>query len=207
MDAKVFWNIRDWADAVAQMPVQGPLPCRTALVPRERVAHVIRRELIRMGRHRCAHRDALRGNAVCGGGGSSLGRNGLQARGRNSARSSASGPVPVRTETRSFPSRSAAFEAGMGRGLRLHDLRSGGGGLRPSDLSKGSERLRDVAAIWRALRSPPATPGRSSGSHPEAAALLERDPAAWPFQGADLSPPRASASQSPKRGSCAPSRG
>jgi hypothetical protein len=50
MDAKVFWNIRDWADTVAQIPVQGPLPCRTVLVPRERVAHVLRRELIRLGR-------------------------------------------------------------------------------------------------------------------------------------------------------------
>lgn len=32
------------------MPVQGPLPCRTVLVPRERVAHVLRRELIRSKR-------------------------------------------------------------------------------------------------------------------------------------------------------------
>ena len=30
--------------------LRGPLPCRTVLVPRERVAHVLRRELIRMGR-------------------------------------------------------------------------------------------------------------------------------------------------------------
>jgi hypothetical protein len=50
MRAEVFWNIRDWADAVAQMPMQGPLPSRTVLVPRERVAHVFRRELIRSKR-------------------------------------------------------------------------------------------------------------------------------------------------------------
>jgi hypothetical protein len=50
MRARIFWNIRDWARAVAQMPVQGPLPCRTMLVPRERVAHVLRRELIRSKR-------------------------------------------------------------------------------------------------------------------------------------------------------------
>jgi hypothetical protein len=45
-----FWNIRDWSHAVAQLPAQGPLPCRTVLVPRERVAHTLRRELIRSKR-------------------------------------------------------------------------------------------------------------------------------------------------------------
>jgi capsid protein len=31
------------------LPVEGPLPCRTVLIPQERVAHVLRRELIRTG--------------------------------------------------------------------------------------------------------------------------------------------------------------
>jgi hypothetical protein len=43
MDHKIFWNIGDWSSAVAAMPTRGPLPCRTVLVPRERVAHVLRR--------------------------------------------------------------------------------------------------------------------------------------------------------------------
>lgn len=36
---KVFWSTRDWAETVAPMPVEGPLPCRTVLVPRETPSH------------------------------------------------------------------------------------------------------------------------------------------------------------------------
>jgi hypothetical protein len=46
----VFWTTRDWATAIAELPAVGPLPCRTALVPREPVADALRRELIRAGR-------------------------------------------------------------------------------------------------------------------------------------------------------------
>ena len=45
----VFWTTGDWAGAIARLPVDGPLPCRTVLVPRERVAHALRRELLRAG--------------------------------------------------------------------------------------------------------------------------------------------------------------
>jgi hypothetical protein len=45
----VFWSTRDWAEAIAVLPAGGPLPCRTVLVPRERVAHALRRELICAG--------------------------------------------------------------------------------------------------------------------------------------------------------------
>jgi hypothetical protein len=47
MAVKIIWTSRDCAQMVADLPVEGPLPCRTVLVPRERVAHVLRRELIR----------------------------------------------------------------------------------------------------------------------------------------------------------------
>ena len=46
---KVVWTFRDWVDAVAALPVQEPLPCRIVLVRRERVAHSLRRDLIRNG--------------------------------------------------------------------------------------------------------------------------------------------------------------
>ncbi len=51
-----FWSTRDWAQALAALPAGGALPSRTALVPRERVAHSLRRELIRTG-----HAGALAG--------------------------------------------------------------------------------------------------------------------------------------------------
>jgi hypothetical protein len=49
-------STRAWAEAIARLPAPGPLPCRTVLVPRERVAHALRRELIRAG-----HEAALAG--------------------------------------------------------------------------------------------------------------------------------------------------
>ena len=50
MPVTVLWNTRDWSIAIADLPADGPLPCRTALVPRGRVAHALRRELIRIDR-------------------------------------------------------------------------------------------------------------------------------------------------------------
>src|SRR5438093_3077114 len=50
MVTKIFWTSRDWMAAVSELPVRGPLPCRTVLVPRGTVAHGLRRDLIRGGR-------------------------------------------------------------------------------------------------------------------------------------------------------------
>src|SRR2546426_5285000 len=50
MLVKVLWRSRECAATLAGLPVRGPLPCRTVLVPRERVAHALRRDLIRGGR-------------------------------------------------------------------------------------------------------------------------------------------------------------
>jgi hypothetical protein len=46
---KILWNIRDWVDAIAQLPAQGPLATRTVLVHQPQTAHVLRRGLIRAG--------------------------------------------------------------------------------------------------------------------------------------------------------------
>src|SRR4051812_25397889 len=46
----VVWSTNDWAEAIVALAGQGPLPCRTVLVPRERVAHSLRRELVRLKR-------------------------------------------------------------------------------------------------------------------------------------------------------------
>jgi hypothetical protein len=43
-------DTRSWASAVADLPTPGLLPARVVLVPSERVAHSLRRELLRMGR-------------------------------------------------------------------------------------------------------------------------------------------------------------
>src|SRR6478609_5082696 len=51
-DVAASWvrDSRAWARAVVDLPTTGPLPSRTVLVPSERVAHSLRRELLRMGR-------------------------------------------------------------------------------------------------------------------------------------------------------------
>ena len=34
---QVLWDARGWAEAVVGLPAEGPLPCRTVIVPRENV--------------------------------------------------------------------------------------------------------------------------------------------------------------------------
>src|SRR5262249_28059595 len=48
-DVQILWSTREWAAAIAALPVEHPLPSRTVLVPHARVAHALRRELIRGG--------------------------------------------------------------------------------------------------------------------------------------------------------------
>src|SRR5262245_59993458 len=52
----VVWSIAQLAAGITALPTSGPLPCRTVLVPHERLAHALRRELIRTG-----HAQALAG--------------------------------------------------------------------------------------------------------------------------------------------------
>ena len=47
MAVKIIWNSHEWAEALRGLPIEGPLPNRTVLVPRAGIAHVLRRELIR----------------------------------------------------------------------------------------------------------------------------------------------------------------
>ena len=43
---RVLWTTRECAPAIAALPVGGPLPSRTVLLPRERVAHSVRQEML-----------------------------------------------------------------------------------------------------------------------------------------------------------------
>lgn len=46
----VSWDVRSWARAIAAATGEGVLPVRCVLVPNQRVAHSLRRELIQIGR-------------------------------------------------------------------------------------------------------------------------------------------------------------
>lgn len=188
MEVKILWNVRDWAEAVAELPVAGPLPCRTVLVPRERVAHVLRRDLIRSGRS-----DALAGtrflpmlsaavevlradDRTFEPGEEALRRARLTALFRSQLQL---GHFPLDL-LRDRPGWDEAFAR------TISDLE--GAGLRPAHLESAgaSAQLRDVASIWHALDESAGRCWTAQRIFLEAAAALEREPALWPFTGAVL---------------------
>jgi hypothetical protein len=184
MDVKVLWSSRDWAEAVAELPAAGPLPCRTVLVPRERVAHVLRRELIRTQRAdvlagtrflsaRFAALEVLRAAGVP----FESGEEALRK-----ARLRALFQTERRLENfslellRSRPGWDEAFAS------TIADLE--GARLRPDDLeTQGLGRLRDVAAIWRAIDDSAGHSWTIQRTYSEAAAVLGQSAGAWPLQG------------------------
>lgn len=188
MEIKVLWTCRDWAEAVAAMPVQGLLPCRTVLVPRPSVAHVLRRELIRAGRG-----GALAGTRFLA---MPLAAVGVLRAAGVAFRPGEETLRPARLSAlfrtnRSlghFPLELLRTKAGWDEAFSrtVSDLEAAG--LRPEDLESrdGSARVRDVVAIWRALDESAGLSRTPQRILVEAAAALERCPEAWPFQGGTL---------------------
>jgi hypothetical protein len=182
----VLWSSREWADAIAALPVESPLPSRTVLVPYERVAHSLRRELIRAG-----HAAALAGTRF------------LSPAAAAIAVLEAAGVEFTPGEEALRPARLLAF---FRRGLPLQhfarellatnpgwddafartigDLEATG--LRPADLEAGTAPLRDVAAVWRATDDSAARSWTVARIFVEATAVLRQQPTLWPFAGGTL---------------------
>lgn len=176
------------AEAVAALPAEGPLPARTVLVPSERHAHQLRRALSRAGAP-----GALAGTRLVGP--TTAAREVLERAGV----AFSPGEEALR------PARLAAlFREGLAlERFDLALLRSTLGwdeafadaireleaaGLGPADLPRDDPHARDLAAVWSRVA---AGAGESLGAaaiHLRAAAILERDPGAWPFAGATLAP-------------------
>jgi len=175
-----------WADAIAALPAAGPLPSRTVLVPSERHAHALRRTLSRTGRA-----PALAGTRFLGPLTAAMEVLGTAG-------------VPFTPgEDALRPARLLAlfredlglehFDAELLRSTRgwdgafaaaIADLEAAG--LGPEDLPRNAAPARDLARLWSRAA---ADAGASLGSARilrEAAALLARDPRAWPFQGPAL---------------------
>ena len=141
----------DWAEAVAALPAAGPLPLRTALVPSERHAHVLRRALLRSGR-----RPSLAGTRLVGP--LTLAREILAEAGRD-LRPGEEALRPARLLAlfeedlplrhfplellRRTPGWPEAFAAAIG------DLE--GAGLRPDRLPAGPAAFGDLALLWSRL--------------------------------------------------------
>lgn len=162
----------DWADAVAALPAEGPLPLRTALVPGERHAHVLRRALVSLGRG-----PALLGTRFVGP--LTLALEVVRRAGRDLvAGEEALRPARLLAffgedlplehfdvhMLRRTPGWPEAFAAAIG------DLE--GAGLSPEDLPAGTPAWRDVALLWRRLDAGAGRSRTAARLYLESAALL-----------------------------------
>lgn len=177
----VLWSTTDWARAVADLPVEGPLSDATVIVPNERVAHALRRELLRLG---CADRlagarfvspfTAARETLEVAGVAFSTGEETLR-------------PLRIRDFLRRDP------ELRYFRPERLRDMpgwdeafaRAIGemeaAGWTPGDLlHAGDPRAADLGTIWRAIDSDAGSSWTADRVLREATARL---PGAWPLRG------------------------
>lgn len=195
MSTLVFRDTRAWAEAIAALPAPGPLPARTVLVPRERVAHSLRRELLRAG-----HAPALAGTlfvpvfaaaaAVLAAGGVSFTPGEEALRPARLLVLFGDGRLPLRHFTlallRGRPGWDHAFARAIGdleeTGLRPEDLDIIASGSSPGEAT----RLADVATVWRAADASADRSWTRERIYLEAAGLLERRPETWPFDGPTL---------------------
>ena len=185
MDIRTLWGISDWVAAILTLPADKPLACRTVLVPRERVAHSIRRELLRMGRV-----DALAGTRFVP----------FLAAATEVLREAGTQFTATEGELRSTRLRVLVHRGLPLRYFSPELLRSApgwdaalthtisdleGAGLRPEDLPRSPKepRWQDIATVWRALEDSAGNSWTPSRTFIEAAALLERAPQCWPFEG------------------------
>lgn len=182
-----FWGARDWAEAIARLPASGALPRRTVLVPREAVAHSLRRELVRQGRGAAlagtrfipslvAATDVLHTAGV----GFRPGEEALRPVRLAGLFRSGLALEHFRLDLlRSRPGWDAAFAR------TIADLEAGG--LRPEALlGDAAAQLRDIGAIWRAMDEAAGSSWTVARIYAEAARLLEQRPEWWPHAGAAL---------------------
>lgn len=188
---RVAWSTTDWANTIAELPADGPLPVRTVLVPNGRVAHALRRELLRTGRP-----DVLAGTLF---------------RPLHLAAEDVLHEAGVRFEPGEEALRSTRLAAVLREPLGLDyfdlsllqvalgwedafsatlaDLEAAG--LRPSALRArlaDDARARDVARIWKRLDEAAGQSWTSARILAEAAAMLESEPSLWPHPGPVLAP-------------------
>jgi RecB family exonuclease len=175
-------------DAVAELPVQEPLPCRTVLVRRECVAHALRRDLIRTGfgnvlaGTRFVPFSAAAAETLRNAGTNFMpGEEALRA-----ARLSAlfRSQLQLRHFSRDLLRVKPGWEETFAR--TISDLEAAG--ICPEDLTMfgQSGRLEDVATIWRAINDSAGSSWTVQRTYLEAAIALNDRPGVWPFPGAVL---------------------
>ncbi len=176
-------TLAGWARAIAALPAEGPLPQRTVLVPSERHAHALRRELCRSGQA-----VALAGTRFASPAGAATAV--LEARGvaftlgeealrpaRLLGLFRQGLPLEHRDLLRSTRGWDEAFASA------ISDLEAAG--LGPSDLPD-EPLLRDLARLWTRAAEEAGRSLTTARVQLDAAALLARDPSAWPWRGPTL---------------------
>jgi len=182
----VLWSTLEWAEAVAALPAGGPLPARTVLVPRARVAHALRRELLGLSRPDvlCGTRFLLPAEAAAevlhaAGVTFTSGEEGLRG-----ARLLAM--LRGGFHTAAFPADLVGDRPGWDEALARTILELEEAGLRPDDLERSSaERVADVARFWRHLDESAGRSFTTGRVLVEATAALESG-SPWPLHGATL---------------------
>jgi len=175
-----------WARAVVGLPAHGQLALRTVLVPSERHAHALRRELTRSGQGAVlagtrfvspltAATEVLRRAGASFATGEEILRPArLLALFRED--------LPLEhfdlTLLRSRPGWDQAFASAI---TNLE-----GGGLSPSTLPRDSARMRDLGLMWKRVDAAANSSFTSARIYLEASTLLSRDPRAWFFDGPTL---------------------
>jgi hypothetical protein len=179
-------TLGDWAAAIIALPAEGPLPQRTVLVPSERHAHALRRELLR----RCEARvlagtrfvsPAAAAAAVLEAAGvpHTAGEEALRpARLLRLFREDLSLEHLDLDLLRSTPGWDEALASATG------DLEAAG--LAPADLPDAKALLRDLRLLWTRAAEEAGTSWTTARVQLEAAALLARGADAWPWRGRTL---------------------
>lgn len=177
----VLWSTADWARAVADLPVKGPLPDATVIVPDERAAHALRRELLRLGRA-----DRLAG--TCFVSPFTAARETLEAAGvRFSVGEEVLRPLRIRALLRERPALRyfrperlrdmPGWDEALARAI--HELE--GAGWTPADLLEAADpRAADLGLLWQRIDSAAGTSWTPARVLREATARL---PDAWPRRG------------------------
>ncbi len=170
---RVLWSTADWARAIAELPIEGPLPAATVIVPDERAAHALRRELLRLGHGRLLvgtrfvspftlARETLAAAGVEFAAGEEELRP-LRLRALFAELRAIAGKMPA---LRYFDPEQLHAMPGWDEALARTITEMEAGGLTPEDLLRsGHKRAADVGTLWREI-------DRSAGNSWSAARVM-----------------------------------
>ncbi|NUP07968.1 MAG: PD-(D/E)XK nuclease family protein [Polyangiaceae bacterium] len=184
----LLFDTATWADAIADLPVSGPLPCRTVLVFNERTAHALRRELLSTGRASvlagtrfmtpvAAATEVLHAAGIA-----------VRLDGSKRRRARLSRAFRLDLDLKHFPRELLLGATGWADAFARAIDELEAAALRPMNLrfEGASSQLHDVATVWEATQDLAGDVWSGSRALAEAAAVLSRDIRMWPFDGPTL---------------------